>query len=370
MKLTTVACLLLLSFPPIFAASVGERIGAVSDSLIKDYRQKAGATKTTLAVFPFTSEPDLAKKRYGFAVSEVMSHRLAASGLFTMVERSELNRVLEEQRLGASGVVENETAVRIGKILGAKLILAGSVHKLGKKYQVNARLVDPESSEVLSSAYAELDAEVFESETKDYALLVPEIQAIGLYVLYNFRHNANDFPDKISVLNMPGVVDTTTYKPHSFYSKLGGLGLRYSPSRKIQVDLAAAFSKRNGSKAVTRDSFVDYTPDPDYSYSFEDSIGITMYRAMIGYKGGLSSKLKYCLSGGLAKYAFETGKESYNTPLLHARLEYFPQRRLGLSLSAGYDLTSKTYYVDGSNGRIALVRLDRVYIEPSLALYF
>ena len=61
-----------------------------------------------------------------------------------------------EQRLQLTGVVDTETAVQLGKILGAKTLLLGNVDKFGGKYHVTARLVETETGEVISVAYEEI----------------------------------------------------------------------------------------------------------------------------------------------------------------------------------------------------------------------
>jgi hypothetical protein len=45
------------------------------------------------------------------------------TGHFTPVERSRIDAVLKEQEFGASGVVDQSTAARIGKVLGADAVM-------------------------------------------------------------------------------------------------------------------------------------------------------------------------------------------------------------------------------------------------------
>lgn len=53
--------------------------------------------------------------------------RINATRKFDIVGRSDLNEVLKEQGLGDSGNVDPTTAPKIGKLLGAKFILTGTV---------------------------------------------------------------------------------------------------------------------------------------------------------------------------------------------------------------------------------------------------
>ncbi|MBK7754080.1 MAG: hypothetical protein IPI41_16150 [Flavobacteriales bacterium] len=43
------------------------------------------------------------------------------------MDRENIERILEEQRLGLSGVVDEQTAVRVGNLIGAQAVLMGTV---------------------------------------------------------------------------------------------------------------------------------------------------------------------------------------------------------------------------------------------------
>ncbi|MBK7259824.1 MAG: hypothetical protein IPI01_18880 [Ignavibacteriae bacterium] len=69
----------------------------------------------------------------GTGISDMLATALVKSGKFIVIERKDLDKVLEEQRLGASGVITAETAPAMGKVLGVDLIVVGSVSELGTK---------------------------------------------------------------------------------------------------------------------------------------------------------------------------------------------------------------------------------------------
>ena len=48
-----------------------------------------------------------------------------------VIERKEIDKVIEEQKLGLSGMVTAETAPAVGKLLGVDLLVVGSVSELG-----------------------------------------------------------------------------------------------------------------------------------------------------------------------------------------------------------------------------------------------
>lgn len=102
------------------------------------------------------------------AADELVTH-LVNSGQFTVIERAQLDAVLAEQRLGASGAVTAATAANIGKILGVQLILTGSITQfsierisagfrgIGGSYsnaesKIDVRLINTETTEIMAVA--------------------------------------------------------------------------------------------------------------------------------------------------------------------------------------------------------------------------
>jgi curli biogenesis system outer membrane secretion channel CsgG len=63
----------------------------------------------------------------GAAAADELTTQLVRSGMFTVVERSQVNAILEEQHFGLSGAVNPATAAEIGKILGVQAVLTGSI---------------------------------------------------------------------------------------------------------------------------------------------------------------------------------------------------------------------------------------------------
>jgi curli biogenesis system outer membrane secretion channel CsgG len=69
----------------------------------------------------------------GAGVADMLATALVKSGKFIIVERQELDRVLSEQKLGESGLVTEQSAPKVGKLLGAELFVIGSISECGTK---------------------------------------------------------------------------------------------------------------------------------------------------------------------------------------------------------------------------------------------
>jgi tetratricopeptide (TPR) repeat protein len=64
-----------------------------------------------------------------------------------VIDRNNLDYVVKEQRIQLSGDVSNETAVSIGKMLGARSVVIGSLSAAGNAYRFRAAVVNVETLE-------------------------------------------------------------------------------------------------------------------------------------------------------------------------------------------------------------------------------
>ncbi|MDX9751006.1 MAG: CsgG/HfaB family protein [Flavobacteriales bacterium] len=80
-----------------------------------------------VAVLPFTAPPGRAAE-----AAKAQAHAMTAltgtgDPFMRIVDRENMERILEEQRLGLSGMVDEQTAVRVGNLMGAQAVLMGTV---------------------------------------------------------------------------------------------------------------------------------------------------------------------------------------------------------------------------------------------------
>jgi len=94
------------------------------------------------------------------ALTQRLTSEMISLELYQVLERSEMKRLLNEQKFQYSGCVDTRCAVDIGKMLGAKYMVIGSISKLGKSYSLDARLISVESSESYVSAKYTVDGKI------------------------------------------------------------------------------------------------------------------------------------------------------------------------------------------------------------------
>jgi hypothetical protein len=71
------------------------------------------------------------------------------SGSFTVVSRSGLDEILEEQRLSMSGLVDERNAIEAGKLLGAEICLIVTAECVNNRSTLNVQALNSETSEIL-----------------------------------------------------------------------------------------------------------------------------------------------------------------------------------------------------------------------------
>jgi curli biogenesis system outer membrane secretion channel CsgG len=105
----------------------------------------------------------------GAAAADELTTQLVKTGKFTVIERTQLAALLDEQDLGASGRVTPSTAAKIGELLGVQLIFTGSITQfsiqrtsigfrgIGGSYSnaesmLDVRLIDTTTGEIMMAA--------------------------------------------------------------------------------------------------------------------------------------------------------------------------------------------------------------------------
>ena len=93
------------------------------------------ADKPRLAVIEFKNKADNQWWYHGgaAAASDVFVTELVKSGRFRVVEREQLDALMQEKNLSLSGDVDPKTAIKAGKLLGLNYILTGAVTEYGEE---------------------------------------------------------------------------------------------------------------------------------------------------------------------------------------------------------------------------------------------
>ncbi|HTY06066.1 MAG TPA: CsgG/HfaB family protein [Gemmatimonadales bacterium] len=119
--------------------------------------QQAQDTRSGVAVFAFENGGSMGLKdpmdfeglQRGFA--GMLISELSANNGWRVVEREQIQKLTDEQNLGASGRVDPQTASKVGKLVGAKYAVTGSFIDNMGTWRVDIRLVNVETSEIIKT---------------------------------------------------------------------------------------------------------------------------------------------------------------------------------------------------------------------------
>lgn len=119
-------------------------------------QQRGQDTRPGIAVFPFANGGSYGQSKEDFdalerGIAGMMISELAQNPAARVVEREQIQRLLDEQNLGAQGRVDPQTAAKVGKLVGARYVILGNFIDFYGDFRVDVRLVNTETSEIVKT---------------------------------------------------------------------------------------------------------------------------------------------------------------------------------------------------------------------------
>lgn len=113
--------------------------------------------------------PDVAK-----SASYLLESKLGNSSKLMLVERNQIDQVLNEMKYQMSGMTAND-AVKVGKQLNAHYVLIGSLNKLGNLLIITTKVVNVETAQIEGSREVECNNATIEDISQMVMMLAPTI---------------------------------------------------------------------------------------------------------------------------------------------------------------------------------------------------
>jgi TolB-like protein len=113
-------------------------------------------TRPGIAVFAFSNGGSYGAQKEDYDALErgmagMLISELGANPALRVVERENIQHLVDEQNLGASGRVDDQTAAKVGKIVGARYAVMGSFIDVYGDFRVDVRVVNVETSEIIKT---------------------------------------------------------------------------------------------------------------------------------------------------------------------------------------------------------------------------
>jgi TolB-like protein len=127
---------------------------ALAAALLAASSAGAQDTRPGIAVWEFESGGSYGDDAFdtellGVGIQQQLATEFAQNPAIRVVERARLREIIQELELAEEGRVDPNTAARAGRMVGARYMILGSFMDLSGQMQMNARVVDVETTELL-----------------------------------------------------------------------------------------------------------------------------------------------------------------------------------------------------------------------------
>ena len=119
---------------------------------------QADFRKNKVAVLDFQQNGRFETPDVGKMVAEWFTTALVETGRFDIIERRLLQQIVDEQKIGSSGIIEPGSASRLGKVLGVKTVVTGTVQSFDGRLEINARVINVETGSIISAEKVHADS--------------------------------------------------------------------------------------------------------------------------------------------------------------------------------------------------------------------
>src|SRR5262245_28790065 len=129
-------------------ALAGQReIPSAAMSIAEDV---AATSTRTIAVVDFTDLQGNVTELGRFVAEEIGLGLATSRKGISVIDRIHLKALMQEHKLGASGLIDPATARRLGQIAGVQALVTGTITSLADSVRVVAKVLDVDSARVIA----------------------------------------------------------------------------------------------------------------------------------------------------------------------------------------------------------------------------
>lgn len=135
------------------SASDGNSRSSVPGS---EYYRKLGTIQDRkLAVVTLDIGTDKVDEETARGIIVFVENAFVNVGKVKVVDRGHIEEIFDEFEFQATGIIDESTAVEIGKLSGADIIVIGSINRVGGLFYLNIKLITVENAEIIGSSIAQ-----------------------------------------------------------------------------------------------------------------------------------------------------------------------------------------------------------------------
>jgi tetratricopeptide (TPR) repeat protein/TolB-like protein len=265
----------------------------------------ATAKTMSILVYPFENTGDKQYSWLSAGMTDTAINDLMGIKEVSVISNADRKKIMEETKFILSGLVAEETMVKVGKLTGANVIFTGSYMVSGKNIRVIARLINVETGKTESSAKLDGSLEkIFDLQDKVVITLLSETGKTNISDV-NLVRIAETEKKKIEEKPRPKTTayelyakglelqDTNPKEALAYFTKALDMDENY-----VNVLIQAGFSA--GNTLSLFDKALGYLTRADNILKARNATNTTEYANLIGNigvvyssKGDLDRALKY-----------------------------------------------------------------------------
>ena len=133
-----------------------EKLFAMAITQLRDYSSMKIPDNTPAVVLPIMCSKNELKVNAEYFTANLL-FAFSQAETFKAIERDDLQKIIEEQKLQLTGLTDLDKAVQVGKIMGADMLIAGELFEKEECFELYVKLLNVKTAEVLSVTKTKID---------------------------------------------------------------------------------------------------------------------------------------------------------------------------------------------------------------------
>lgn len=109
--------------------------------------------KKRIAILPFEVLSEKSEhKQFGIGTMDTLSVAMTSIPDFVMIDRGRISKIIQEQSFQKSGFTDINQSASLGKIMGAEIIVTGSIQSFDNEFRITANFIEVETGKILKAS--------------------------------------------------------------------------------------------------------------------------------------------------------------------------------------------------------------------------
>ena len=177
--------------------SITDELQEMANKFVQDLTQgKASTAKPSCAFLSLST--DYKNSLVENYVTDALTEAVFNTGKIKIIERANVEALLEEQKFQASGLVNEATAKSIGMIAGVDYVCYGTLKDLGDSFTVNVRIVDVETGELCAISRTSVTKDEYLMKQPQSAVSVSKTASTGTTKSKNLATSSSQSSNRLN----------------------------------------------------------------------------------------------------------------------------------------------------------------------------